>query len=573
MFVRGAKPLGIAGNPDPWPERRVLHPESRGVEKLADVRFIERVGVSRIPSHVFVEDLDSQDEASLSLQNPVHLSQCLERRGHVVQRIRAEDEVEGRVLEGERLCRRLSHQNVGRIVVEFSVGIGQSIDADTFSRQKVEDRRDPAADVENPGRFRRQLPHAVELPIFTPVVLEDAWIPAEPARPYLLEQKLGIPFVDEPEQNCLHERDLDQSVSHARGNASGYGLGESPHHVAHRPAIYQRGVVSRRSGILAAGQSMRRKLSIVTPVYNEREHVVEFVRELVAVLDTLPFDYEIIAVDDGSAAETAKILDELCARYPGFAVVHLSRNFGHQAALTAGLDLASGDAVIMMDSDLEHPPALIPRMVELWNEGYDLVYAVRERTQDLPFLKRLTSRAYYRVLNAISETPVPADAADFRLVSRQVAEALRGLRERTRFLRGLTTWLGFRQIGIPYRPVVRRPGPSTFTLRRMARLGADGILSMSTVPLRLSLTLGFLMSLASLGYMVYIVIAYFASERAVAGWSSIIVAVLFLGGLQLSVTGLVGLYIANIYAEVKQRPLYVIRERRGHLQGGDGAES
>jgi glycosyltransferase involved in cell wall biosynthesis len=311
---------------------------------------------------------------------------------------------------------------------------------------------------------------------------------------------------------------------------------------------------------------MPSKISIVAPVFNEAELIGRFLDELTAVLRTLPHEFEIIAVDDGSSDETPRILDELCATHPELGVIRLSRNFGHQAALTAGLDIATGDAVIMMDSDLEHPPALIPQLVARWEEGFDVVYAVRERASTHSLLKRSTSRMFYKVVNLISDTPIPENAADFRLMSRAAADELRGLRERTRFLRGLSSWIGFRQTGITYQPVVRRVGPSKYTLRRMLNLGADGVLSMSTVPLRIGLVTGFVISLLSLLYIIYIVVSWFIDPSTVVlGWPSLIVTILFLGGLQLFVMGLIGIYVANIYAEVKRRPLYIVRSKTGSL--------
>ncbi|MCU1228214.1 MAG: hypothetical protein JWO97_1098 [Acidobacteria bacterium] len=310
---------------------------------------------------------------------------------------------------------------------------------------------------------------------------------------------------------------------------------------------------------------MPRKLSIVTPVFNEGPQIARFLDELTAVVRKLPYELEIIAVNDGSTDDTPVILDELCATYPELGVIHFSRNFGHQAALTAGLDSATGDAVIMMDSDLEHPPSLIPELVARWEEGFDVVYGVRKRKRELSLFKRVTSRLFYKLMNTIAETPIPENAADFRLMNRAAADEMRGLRERARFLRGLSSWIGFRQIGVEYEPVVRRVGESKYTFRRMLNLGADGILSMSTVPLRLGLVIGFTISLLSLLYMVYIIVTWFVDNHTVLGWSSLIVSILFLGGLQLMVLGLIGIYVANIYAEVKRRPLYIVRAKQGRL--------
>jgi dolichol-phosphate mannosyltransferase len=310
---------------------------------------------------------------------------------------------------------------------------------------------------------------------------------------------------------------------------------------------------------------MQRKLSIVTPVFNEGPQIARFLEELTAVVRQLPYEIEIIAVNDGSTDNTPAILDELCGVYPELGVIHFSRNFGHQAALTAGLDGATGDAVIMMDSDLEHPPSLIPQLVARWEEGFDVVYGVRKRKRELSLFKRVTSRLFYKLMNTIAETPIPENAADFRLMSRAAADEMRGLRERARFLRGLSSWIGFRQIGVEYEPVVRRVGESKYTFRRMLNLGADGILSMSTVPLRVGLVVGFAISLLSLLYMVYIIVTWFVDNHTVLGWSSLIVSILFLGGLQLMVLGLIGIYVANIYAEVKRRPLYIVRSKQGRI--------
>ena len=316
----------------------------------------------------------------------------------------------------------------------------------------------------------------------------------------------------------------------------------------------------------ATERRRRARITVVAPAWDEEGGIAAFVHELFAVLDPLPYDSEVLIVNDGSRDATGDVLEDLCREYPRLGVVHLSRNFGHQAALTAGLDLAEGDAIITMDSDREHPPALIPELLRQWEAGYDVVYGVRRTNRELSFLKRLTSRLYYRIINRISETPIPANVADFRLLSRRAADEMRRLRERTRFLRGLSSWIGFRQIGVPYDSPTREHGATKYTLRRMLNLGAAGIITMSTMPLRASLLLGFTISGASLGYMLWVVVTWFLGDKGVAGWPSLIVAILFLGGLQLSMTGIIGLYVANIYAEVKGRPIYIVRRRSGTLR-------
>lgn len=308
-----------------------------------------------------------------------------------------------------------------------------------------------------------------------------------------------------------------------------------------------------------------KKVSVVAPVFNEGSNVVLFADRVAEILRSLPYSFEILLVNDGSDSETVRALDAACARHAEIGVLHLSRNFGHQAALTAGLDHATGDAVVVMDSDLEHPPELIPEMLKMWENGHDVVYTIRDDAGKVGLAKRLTSRAFYRVFNAMSEVDVPANAADFRLMDRAAVEAFRQLRERARFLRGLSRWIGFSQVGIPFQQGNRPSGRSKFGLARMLRLGADGLLSMSTLPLRATLFLGFMMSFLSFCYMVYVIVAYFVTDRAIVGWSSLLVAIVFLGGLQINTIGVAGLYIAKIYEEVKQRPIYIVKRKSGFL--------
>jgi dolichol-phosphate mannosyltransferase len=310
---------------------------------------------------------------------------------------------------------------------------------------------------------------------------------------------------------------------------------------------------------------MTQTISVVTPVFNEETNIVALVDRVLDVLAPLPYEVEIIIADDGSGPTTARILDDLCRRRPEVGVVRLSRNFGHQAALTAGIDHARGDAVIVMDSDLQHPPILLPQMLQYWQEGFDVVYTVREEDETVGVLKRITSRVFYQMFNAMSDTEVPARAADFRLMSRAAADALRGMRERARFLRGLSVWIGFPQIAISYKAASRASGRSKFSVRKMLKLGTDGILSMSTLPLRIALWLGMALSSLSFAYLVYIIWAFFFTNRAIVGWSSLIVAILFLGGLQINILGIIGLYIAKTYEETKQRPIYIVREKVGRL--------
>ena len=307
-------------------------------------------------------------------------------------------------------------------------------------------------------------------------------------------------------------------------------------------------------------------VTVIAPVYNDGEAACTLVAELDRVFAPLSYRLRVILVDDGSDHETATMLDALARAKPHVAVIHLSRNFGHQAALNAGLDFADGDAIVMMDADLEHPPDLLPQMLRQWEEGADVVYTVRTGDEGVGVLKRLTSWGFYKVLQALSEWPVPEGAADFRLLDRKAADVLRRMPERRRFLRGLSAWIGFRQTGVPYRQGQRRSGKPKFTFMKMLRLASDGLLSMSSVPLRLALFLGFAMSALSAAYMVYVLLAYLLADRPIVwGWPSLIVAIIFLGGLQINMTGVVGLYIARIYDEVKGRPIYVVQSTSGFL--------
>jgi dolichol-phosphate mannosyltransferase len=284
-----------------------------------------------------------------------------------------------------------------------------------------------------------------------------------------------------------------------------------------------------------------------------------------AVMQPLSYAFEIILVNDGSERRTTEILSKLCEQYDEVKVVHLSRNFGHQAALTAGMDHARGDATIVMDADLQHPPELLPEMIQHWEAGYDIVYTIRSAETAPGFFKKWSAHYFYRFLNFLSESPIPANASDFRLTSKAASNAITQLRERTRFIRGISQWVGFRQIAIHYQPHERMIGTSKYSLRKMLNLALDGLISMSAIPLRSSLLVGFFLSIVGFLYMTYVVMAYFLTSRAVTGWSSLIIITLLMGGLHLNMIGVLGLYIAKIFDEVKQRPIYIVREKEGFL--------
>ena len=304
-------------------------------------------------------------------------------------------------------------------------------------------------------------------------------------------------------------------------------------------------------------------LSVVVPCANEQEVLRDTNQRLLAVLEQLPLDCEIIYVDDGSTDSTPELLRELHIHDGRVRVVSLSRNFGQQIAITAGLQHASGDAVVVIDADLQDPPEVIVEFVRKWLEGYDVVYGVRTEREGEKAFKLWTAKAFYRFINRLSETSIPLDAGDFRLMDRQVADALLAMPERDRFLRGMVSWLGFSQIAVPYRRAPRLAGVTKFPLFKMLGFAMDGIVSFSIVPLRLATWLGLASSgLAVLGIL-YALLARFFLKGWVKGWTSIEIAVLFIGGVQLVCLGIVGEYIGRIYNESKHRPLYVVGERLG----------
>lgn len=311
----------------------------------------------------------------------------------------------------------------------------------------------------------------------------------------------------------------------------------------------------------SASGGRRDLLSVVVPCYNESEVVETFYRAIRPVLDALkPLNCELIFVDDGSADDTLDKLNRLAEKDPAVRVCSLSRNFGHQIALTAGLDAATGDAVIMMDSDLQHPPTLIPAMVAKWREGYDIVSAIRNRTEGASWLKNLTSSGFYSVLNWLSTTKVPLGAADFCLISRRVAASLGSMPERHRFLRGLISWAGFRRAFIDYESPRRAAGHTKYSFVKMIALALDAVFAFSAEPLRLALRAGLLITVLGFTYLAWTILDGFLKGSLVPGYSSLIGVVVILGGCQLIFIGLIGEYLARVFEQVKGRPLYLLKQ-------------
>lgn len=305
------------------------------------------------------------------------------------------------------------------------------------------------------------------------------------------------------------------------------------------------------------------KLSVVIPVLNEETNLPVLYERVAGELQSLACDFEILFVDDGSTDSSAERIAALHRADARVKMLSMSRNFGHQAALTAGMDHATGDAVIAMDADLQHPPDLIRELVLRWKEGYEVVYTVRQTTEAAGPLKRASATLFYRMFRALSDIDLPANSADFRLLDRRVVEAFRQIRERTRFLRGLVGWAGFRSIPVPYQANARLSGQTKYSPTRMIRLAIDGLVSFSTTPLYVAIYVGGLLALLGVAYLLYALYARFVTGNVVPGWTSLIILVTFVGGIQLVLMGIIGIYIGKIYEEAKQRPLYLIRETLG----------
>lgn len=293
------------------------------------------------------------------------------------------------------------------------------------------------------------------------------------------------------------------------------------------------------------------RLSIVIPCYNEAANLDELHAQLDRVAAQVDGETEFVFVDDGSRDTTLDRLKTLAHQDPRVCVIGLSRNFGHQAALSAGMDYATGDAVVVMDADLQHPPELILDFLAKWRQGYELVYAYREGVKP---------RLGYRIINALMKVRIPPEAADFRLMDRRLVEAFKRMPERARFIRGMISWLGFRQIGLAYRQRERFAGQRAYTLKQTARMAFNAVLAFSNLPLRIASVLGTAILLLAFLYGVYILVAWATGRHLEPGWTALMMTVLILGGVQLVSLGLIAEYIGRIFEEVKQRPLYVVRE-------------
>jgi glycosyltransferase involved in cell wall biosynthesis len=305
------------------------------------------------------------------------------------------------------------------------------------------------------------------------------------------------------------------------------------------------------------------KISCVMPAYNEAFNLGQVAPHVLEALLALSPAVELIIVNDGSRDTTAQVLDDLCSQHPQLVGIHLSRNFGKEAAITAGLENAKGDVVFIMDADGQHPANLLPKMLQKWQQGSDVVYAVRKTRDDQSWMHVTFTKLFYKLINWRSRVKIPANAGDFRLMDRQVVDALASMVERNRFMKGLYAWVGFNCTAIDYEPLPRADGESSFGFRGAMSLAVTGLLAFSIAPLRLVSYFGLLLSIAALGYGAWVVFDYFWFGADTPGYATIVVGMMFLSGIQLMSIGILAEYVGRIYEEVKQRPTYLLRSRVG----------
>ncbi len=306
--------------------------------------------------------------------------------------------------------------------------------------------------------------------------------------------------------------------------------------------------------------TLQKKISIVIPSFNEEGNIKIIVKALNEVMQKLNYSYELIFVDDGSSDKTLSILQEISAIDSNVFFIELSRNFGHQNALKAGLDLASGDCIITMDGDMQHPPEMIPQLIEKWEEGYDIVYTRRLEDKKLPAFKKITSKYFYKFINYISEIKIEEGTADFRLMDKKVSTVFFAFSENELFIRGLVNWVGFNQFEIDYKPAERFSGNSKYTVKKMMQFALKGITSFSIRPLYLSIFLGISLFLLSLLFYTLYVFYSIYYGHVISGWASVIFTIVLFGGLNLIVLGIIGVYVGKLFMQSKQRPNYLIRD-------------
>jgi polyisoprenyl-phosphate glycosyltransferase len=308
-------------------------------------------------------------------------------------------------------------------------------------------------------------------------------------------------------------------------------------------------------------------LSVVVPCYNEEEVISASYSRLCKVLGSLEgYNWELIFVDDGSRDRTLELLKEFALGNARVRVLSFSRNFGHQIAITAGLDHAQGDAAVVIDADLQDPPEVIPQMVREWAEGNDVVYGKRRVRPGESAFKLMSAKYFYRFINRLADVDIPLDTGDFRLMDRKALDAFLNMREQHRFVRGMVAWVGYKQKAVEYDREARFAGVTKYPLKKMLRLATDAILGFSNVPLRLATIIGFLTSFLAFAGILYTLYAKIFTDETVAGWTFLMIAILFIGGITLVVLGIIGEYIGRIYSEIKKRPLYLLEEKIGFAE-------
>ena len=304
--------------------------------------------------------------------------------------------------------------------------------------------------------------------------------------------------------------------------------------------------------------------SVIVPVYNEQEVIAKTHTRLSAVLESMNEPYELIFVNDGSSDNSAKIIADIIQQDKNVRLINFTRNFGHMPAITAGMEYAAGSAIIVIDADLQDPPEALPEMAALWKSGYDVVYGKRKERKGEGVFKKLSAKIFYRFINSMSPVNLPADTGEFRLIDRKVCDAVNNLGEKHRYIRGLVSWVGFRQIAYEYVRNERELGVTKYTLKKMMSFAMDAITSFSYKPLKLATAIGFIISLASFAYLVVVLWQGLFTDTTVEGWASIVALVLFTQGIVLMILGLMGEYIGRIFEEIKNRPIYIVQEVLGY---------
>jgi len=302
------------------------------------------------------------------------------------------------------------------------------------------------------------------------------------------------------------------------------------------------------------------KLSVIIQIYNEAENILVLFERLHKSVSQLPVEPEYIFINDGSRDRSIQLIKQLASQYPSVFYVDFSRNFGHQVAVTAGLDSCTGNAIVIIDADLQDPPELIVDLYQKWKEGFEVVYAKRKTREGENFLKKFTAKMFYRALKKITSINIPVDTGDFRLIDRKIVEVLKSMPEQQKFLRGQISWIGFRQTFVEYDRDSRHAGKTGYTYKKMIRFALDGITSFSNLPLKFATATGFLVSGIAFFMILYALYSRFISKEYVAGWTSLMLAVLFIGGVQLICIGIIGEYISRLSDNVRKRPLYIVGE-------------